>query len=426
MAIQAESGQNAVYATYQAATPKSAQAQQRAERFLPGGNSRQAGYWPPYPLTIERGEGAHIIDADGRRYIDLTNNYTSLIHGHAYPPVVAAATKQIAEGTAWSANNPAQSDLAEAILARTPGMERVRFTNSGTEAANLALIMARQITGRYKILMARYGYHGSLLEFEVGAFDLQGPATKVATYNDAASFAEMLDRYGDEIAAVFLEPVMGAGGVVVGERQFLIDVREAAHKAGALFILDEVISFRLAMGGRQTEIEVSPDLTMLGKLIGGGFPVGAVGGKAEHFAMFDPADLKAWHSGTFNANPVTMRAGAVALRDFTQEKIDAMAGLAERLEAKLRASARNHGLPLSVNRCGSLLNIFLTETAPAATLLREDQEAITKFHIAAMNHGVFVAARGMMALSTVMNEALIDDACERLDAAFADVAASAA
>lgn len=413
-----------ILAAYAAATPNSARAQARAEKYMPGGNSRQAGYWAPHPLTIERGEGIHLIDVDGRRYIDLTNNYTSLVHGHAYPPIVEAVSRQVAAGTAWSANNSAQSDLAEAILDRAPAMERIRFTNSGTEAGNLALLMARQITGRYKILMARYGYHGALLEFEVGAFDLEGPATFVARYNDAVSFAEVLNQHGDEIAAVFVEPMMGAGGVVVAERDFLVSVREAAHRVGALFILDEVISFRLALGGRQTQIDVAPDLTMLGKLIGGGFPVGAVAGRAEHFKMFDPADLKAWHSGTFNANPVTMRAGAVAVRDLRQTKIDAMAQLAERLEGLLRVSARKRGLPISVNRCGSLLNVFLMDTPPAATLLREDQKAISLFHLAAMNHGVFVAARGMMALSTIMTERLIDEVGDRCDAAFADVAAS--
>ncbi|MCI4644608.1 MAG: aminotransferase class III-fold pyridoxal phosphate-dependent enzyme [Hyphomonadaceae bacterium] len=408
--------------SYKKRTVESERLQSRAERTIPGGNSRQAGHWAPYPITIQRAEGVHIHDVDGNAYIDMTANYTSLVHGHGYAPIREAVLKQIEQGTAWSANNPAQLDLAEAIVGRVPGMDQIRFTNSGTEAGNLALMIARTITGRNKVLMSRYGYHGSLLEFEVGAFDLEGPATLVATYNDAASFEAVLSEHGDDIAAVFLEPVMGAGGVIEADRDFLKRVQVAANKAGALFVLDEVITFRLSEGGRQAQLGIEPDLTMLGKLIGGGFPVGAVGGKAEVLSIFDPSNLKAWHSGTFNANPVTMTAGTVAVTHLTQARIDRMAVLAGQIEDGIRKSAARHGIPFSINRCGSLLNIFFMETPPKATLLRADQEAISAFHIAAMNHGVFVAARGMMVLSTIMTEALVSEIVERLDLAIADVA----
>ena len=408
--------------TYARLTPRSAAAQTAAEKYIPGGNSRQAGHWLPHPLTISWAKGAHIYDLDGRPYIDLTNNFTSLVHGHCYEPIVEAATKGVASGSAWSANNESQLELAEAIVERVPGMDQIRFTNSGTEAANLALLIARIVTGRYKVLMARYGYHGSLLEFEVGAFDLEGPMTLKATYNDAASFISVLEEHGSEIAAVFLEPVMGAGGVISAEPEFLREVKTAANKAGALFVLDEVIALRLAYGGCQSLMDVTPDLTMMGKLIGGGFPVGAVGGKKEHFSIFDPKDLKAWHSGTFNANPITMRAGAIAVEHLTQERIDHMARLAEKLEQGLLLAARKAGLPCSINRNGSLLNLFFMDQAPEATLIREDQELISKFHIAAMNHRVFLAARGMMALATIYNDALIDEVIERLSLAMSDVA----
>src|SRR5690606_12087086 len=172
----------------------------------------------------------------------------------------------------------------EAIVARVPGMDLVRFANSGTEAANLALIIARTLTGRHKILMARYGYHGSMMEFESGAFDLPYPSTLTATYNDLASFEAVLAEHGDDVAAVFLEPAMGAGGVIEADDDFLRGVQAAARRAGALFILDEVITLRMSTGGLQAVKGIEPDLTMMGKLIGGGFPVGAVGGKAEFFA----------------------------------------------------------------------------------------------------------------------------------------------
>ncbi|HMO74408.1 MAG TPA: aminotransferase class III-fold pyridoxal phosphate-dependent enzyme [Sphingopyxis sp.] len=419
---QRPAARSPIVAQYLERTAESAAVQARAERSIPGGNSRQAGHWLPHPLTIAHAAGAHLFDVDGHRYIDLTNNFTSLVHGHGYAPITEAVTKQIADGTAWAANNSAQLELAEAIVARLPGMDLVRFANSGTEAANLALIIARTLTGRHKILMARYGYHGSMMEFESGAFDLPYPATLTATYNDLASFEAVLAKHGDEVAAVFLEPAMGAGGVIEADADFLRGVQAAARKAGALFILDEVITLRMSTGGLQAVKGIEPDLTMMGKLIGGGFPVGAVGGKAEFFKPFDPANLKAWHSGTFNANPVTMTAGTVAVRHLTAERIAAMAALAEMLAARLAASAEKYGLPFSVNRCGSMLNIFFSPATPPAALLRADQELIGKFHIAAMNRGVFLAARGMMVLSTIMTGALIDEVADRLDHALADLA----
>lgn len=408
--------------SYKALTPESAAHHARAERVIAGGTSRQAGHWRPYPLTIARAQGPYLFDLDDRRYIDLTNNYTSLVHGHGYEPIVEVVRQQLSRGTAWSANNPAQVELAEEIVRRIPGMDRVRFTNSGTEAGNLALMIAREITGRNKLLMARYGYHGGLMEFEVGSFDLQGTATHVATYNDAGDFERVLAEHGDEIAAVFVEPVMGAGGVIVAGQEFLRRVAAATRRAGALFVLDEVITFRFALGGRQGELGIEPDLTMLGKLVGGGFPVGAVGGKAEHFRLFEPENLKVWHSGTFNANPITMAAGTVAVRHLTQTRIDSMARQAEKLDLGLRQAAGKLGLPFSINRYGSILNVFFMDTPPAATLLRADQDLISSFHIAAMNHGVFIAARGMMALSTVISDAMIGEIIERLALAMKDIA----
>lgn len=412
--------------TYEQNTPKSAAAQRRAEAAVMGGNSRGAANHGPYPLTIDHGKGARLVDIDGREYLDLINNFTSLVHGHAYPPIVEAATRQVGRGTAWVANNVWQTELAEALIERVDSFDSVRFTNSGTEAGMLALQIARTVTGRTNVLMARYGYHGSLMEFEVGSypglFSHSLDRTLTGEYNDAASFEEILAEHGAEIAAVFLEPVMGAGGVVRAEPEFLRRVRDAAHAAGALFVLDEVIAVRLATGGTQSLVGVEPDLTMLGKLIGGGFPVGAVGGKLEYMEIFDPAAPRGVHSGTYNANPVTMAAGLVSVRELTAGRIDRMERLGERLADALTRSAGQHGLPISINRWGSLLNVFFMEEAPPATLRREDIKTISKFHLAALNHGLMVASRGLFALSTVMDDDLIDDVAQRADAAMEDVA----
>ena len=412
-----------IEATYQQRTPHSAELFARAERLLPGGNSRQAAFWTPYPLTLERAEGIHVWDADGNRYIDVLNNYTALVHGHAYPAIVAAVQQQIPRGTAWAANNPAQLELAACLVERVASVDEVRFTNSGTEAANLALTLARTLTGRHDVLMARYGYHGSLEEFESGTFDHPGPHTHVARYGDTEAFDETLKAEGSRIAAVFLEPVLGAAGIRAAEAGFLERVQTSAHKAGALFVLDEVITFRLATGGRQQQLGIEPDLTMFGKSIGGGFPVGAVGGRRELMEALNPKTLRVHHSGTYNANPITMTAGAIAIRELTAERIAVMEELGEQLKEGLEATAERAGVPLYAQQVGSLLNLYLSAEAPPTSSQRDDGSAIGLLHLAALNHGVFIAPRGMMALSTVMTRETIIELIDRLGAALDDVAA---
>jgi len=414
---------SAIHAAYLERAPASAENYARACEFMPGGTSRQAAFWAPYPLTIKRGEGAYFRDIDGHQYLDLINNYTAMVHGHAYPPIIEAVRKQIGNGTGWAAANEPQSRLASLIVDRVPSIEQVRFTNSGSEAGALAFTIARIITGRTKLLMARYGYHGSLLEFEIGSFGREGPLTHLATYNDLADFEAVLDEHGDDIAAVFLEPVLGSGGVIEGGAQFLHGVRAAAHKAGALFVLDEVLTLRFAVGGCQAGINLEPDLTMLGKIIGGGFPVGAVGGSADVLRIFDPADMKVFHTGTFNANPVTMVAGEISLRELTAGRIERMDNLRELLQSGLADVAKKHGLPLATNHYGSCLNLYFSEAVPESSVVRDDEVLMNKFHLACMNQGLFIAPRGMIALSTVIGEEHIAEAIDCADAAMRDVVA---
>jgi glutamate-1-semialdehyde 2,1-aminomutase len=393
-----------ILATYLARTRQSAEAHARNETVMPGGTSRQAGYWAPYPLTIERAEGVHLWDVDGRRYLDLINNYTAMVHGHAYPPIVEAASRQLPRGTGWAAGNVPQTGLAEQIVARVPSVERLRFTNSGTEAGMLAFTIARIVTGRRKLLMARYGYHGSLLEFETGSFGKEGPLTYLARFNDLRDFESVLDAHGHEIAAVFLEPVLGSGGVIAASTAFLQGVTAAARKAGALVVFDEVLTFRFAPGGCQAAW-------------------GLTGGRKELMSVFDPTDMKVFHTGTFNANPVTTAAGGVSVRELTAERIAAMEQLCAALEAGLTAAARRVGLPLVINHFGSCLNLYFSETAPESSIVREDGEIVGKFHLAALNHGLFLAPRGMIALSTVTTPRHVAEALEAAEAAMRDVAA---
>ena len=408
--------------TYLARTRSSAEAFGRAARVLPGGNTRQPAFWRPYPLTIERAQGHELRDVDGNRYIDLNNNYTSLVHGHAYPPVVEAVREQVERGSGWAAGAVAQVSLAGQIVDRVPSIERIRFTNSGTEAANLALTMARAITGRPKVLMARHGYHGSLVEFESGHMNRPWIMTSLADFNDTESFVRVLQAQAEGIAAVFLEPVLGAGGIIPATPGFLQAVMKSARSAGALFVLDEVLSFRLATGGLQVELGLAPDLTMLGKFIGGGYPVGAVGGRAELMKVLEPDEGSVFHGGTFNGNPVTMAAGSVAVKELTTARIDRMAERAERLGEALRLAAAEFGLPLTLGRVGSLMNLHFIDRSPTPSAHRDAGRLMSLFHLAALNRGVFIAPRGLIALSTACTEAVMIDAENRLTAAMKDLA----
>ena len=414
---------NTIEENYRGATEKSAQLAKRAERVMPGGDTRTTTHYRPYALTIERGEGPFIWDVDGNKYIDLLGNYTSLVHGNAYPPIVEAATKALQDGSSWPARSEAQIELATILCERFESVDRVRFCNSGTEAGMLAAHVARRLTGRKLILMARYGYHGSYDDLEVGLAGQDGERTMLADFGEATAFEALLSERGSEVAAVFLEPILGSAGVVEPPAGFLGRVAEATHRAGAMFVIDEVITLRLAEGGGQQIFEVKPDLTMFGKVIGGGFPVGAIGGSEDMMSAFDPRNRGSiFHSGTFNGNPVTCAAGAVSVRELTQARIDKMAKQGERLAAELARAARQVDLPFSVRHYGSLMNVFFLKEPPPATIARDDARAIANFHLAALNQGLFLAPRGMIALSTVITDELLSEICERAAKAMADVA----
>jgi glutamate-1-semialdehyde 2,1-aminomutase len=411
---------------YWSTTSKSAAVAKRAERVMPGGDTRSVQQYRPYSLTIVRGEGPFLFDADGNRYIDLLGNYTSLVHGNAYPPIVEAIREAAANGTAWPARSHAQVELAELLCNRVRSVEQVRFCNSGTEAGMLAAHVARRMTGRKYILMARHGYHGSYDDLEVGLAGQEGERTMLADFGDPDAFEALLSERGKEIAAVFLEPVLGSAGIVIPSPTFLSRVREATRRAGVVLVIDEVITLRLATGGAQQLFNVQPDLTMMGKIIGGGLPVGALGGAASLMSCLDPRNRGAmWHSGTFNGNPLTCAAGAISVRELTKDRIDEMDRLSDRLARELKQAAMAVELPFSVRRVGSLMNVFFLNDPPPPTITREDAKLIGEFHLAALNHGLFLAPRGMIALSTVMTDELVTEIIERARQALQDVASVA-
>jgi glutamate-1-semialdehyde 2,1-aminomutase len=407
-------------------TPSSAKAMERARRYMVRGLTRGWGYHRPYPIVADHGEGPYLIDLDGNRYVDLANNGLSLIHGHAFPPVVRALQKAIERGSGWLVASEDQIELARLLCERIAIFERVRFTNSGTESGMLAVKVARTYTDRPAVLKAIDGFHGSFDDLEVGLYDRPEIPGRVylAPFGDAEAFEAKLAEHGPQIAAVVLEPLMFSGLVTTAPPGFLQRVQEAARRAGALFVLDDCLMLRLAYGGSAERYALAPDLTFLGKFIGGGMPMGVLGGREEIMEVLDPHRARPlYHGGSFNGNLLSCVAGRVSLEHFTAETIAAMDAGAESLASALRAEARALGLPLSIVGEGSVMGVYVTDTLErhdAGTFSAD--EATQLLHLAALTHGVLMGPGGEIALSSATAGAALDEAHEGLLSALADVA----
>ncbi len=418
-------------------TPRSWAHCELASRVLPGGDTRRSVYFEPYPTYMERGEGCILYDADGNRYIDFSNNYTSLIHGHAPPAVVEAVQAQVAEGTLFGSPAACQYELAGMLSGRIPSVERVRFCNSGTEATMMAMRLARAYSGKDVILKMDGGYHGTHDFAEVNitaSADAAGPprlrkesqgipdtllqSMMVVPFNDLDAVEETFSAYNHRIAAVIVEPMMNAGGLVAARAGYLAGLRKLTDKYGVLLIFDEVVTFRLSLGGWQLLDGVRPDITTLGKIIGGGFPVGAISGRAEIMELFNPTrpdSLK--HSGTFNGNSVTMVAGIATLKHYGQSEIDRINRLGDRLRQGITDAFTVHGLQVNVTGRGSLAYIHWTSgeihtAVDAARAARDAGQLLMLLQLGLLNQGIWLPYRGELAVSTPMTEQEIDRATE--------------
>ena len=387
---------------YEQLTPASHLLWERALESLPGGNSRTTVFYDPYPVYVVRGEGCRVVDADGVERIDFISNYTSLVLGHCHPRVVAAVQEQAARLISVAAPSELEIELAERIRERLPSVELIRFANSGTEATMLALRAARAFTGRSKVATFAGGYHGShdyaasipadpaLPSGAPGVPRAVAETVVVAPFDDIEGTRAALEPHLDELAAVIVEPVLGAGGVVPATGEFLRFLRALTREAGALLVFDEVISFRVGYHGAQGRLGVTPDLTTLGKIIGGGLPVGACGGRADVMELFDPRSTdRIGHGGTFNANPLTAAAGLATLAEMTPDRYDALEALAVELRERVDAETA-----ASVSQIGSLFKIDLP-----------DPDALDALHLGLLNHGILLTPRGMGCLSTPMTTA---------------------
>jgi glutamate-1-semialdehyde 2,1-aminomutase len=348
----------------------------------------------PFPLTIVRAEGARIWDADGHVYVDFLGEYTAGLYGHSHPVIVEAITKALADGIVLGGPNRYELALAEAICERIPSIELVRFCNSGTEANLMAVSLARAVTGRSKIVVFERGYHGGVFYFAHGGSPLNAPFPfVVGDYNDEGA-AALVD---DETAAVLVEPLQGSGGVIPGEPRFLRALRDATRERGALLIFDEVMTSRLSRGGYQEVVGVPPDLTTLGKYIGGGLASGAFGGRRDLMERFDPSRRDAFqHAGTFNNAVLTMAAGVAGLtKILTADEIARLNGLGDRLRARLDAV----GGDLYATGYGSMVGIHFR---------RDEEERLTALHLHMLEQGYSYARRGFVALSVPLTESDVD------------------
>jgi glutamate-1-semialdehyde 2,1-aminomutase len=410
---------------YAAETPASQQLTERAKTVLPGGSTRTVGWFAPHPMVFESGSGPYLFDADGRQYIDLFCNGLSLIHGHAYPPIVEVAERVLRSGTAWPGTSEHQIAFAELLSARIPTHGLVRFANTGTESSMLAVKLARAFTGRRSMLKSWAGYHGSYDVLEAGLHG-QGEdpgRARLGIFNDLDSFERAFAEHGDEIAAVILESVMYTGVVTAADREFLSGAQELAHRNGALFILDDCLMFRLAEGGSAEYFGIEADLTMLGKFIGGGTPVGAVVGRDDIVGRLDPrrAD-RIYHGGSFNGNVLGTACGTVAVRDLTATVIADMDRRALHIRAALENAAATRGLPLVTSGIGSAFGVYLSATVPDPTGPRDDLSLSRLFHLAAIRRGVLIGDQNEFALSSVIDDAVAAEVIDRLTAALDDVA----
>jgi glutamate-1-semialdehyde 2,1-aminomutase len=412
---------------------------------MPGGTTRTTTYFEPYPLYIERGEGCRVWDPDGTERIDMLGNYTAMILGHAHPKVVEAIRQQAARGTGFAAANPVEVKLATLLCERVPSLDSVRFCNSGTEATMFAMRLARAFTGRPKIARIEGGYHGTHDYAEVSthpAVSEAGPPeaplalpdsigtprwvleqTVVLPFNNPDAAEAIIRREGKELAAVILEPIIGAGGVIAATKEFLERLRGVTRELGILLIFDEVISFRVAPGGAQQLYGVTPDLTTLGKIIGGGLPVAAFGGRADVMELLDPRrQPNIAQGGTYNGHPLGMAAGLATMTELTPDVYEELNRKGDRVSEQLSEVFASHGVPVQVNGVGSLLALHFTDrpVVDYRTMAASDKKKTRDFFLALVNHGVLMAPRAMGALSTPMAEQDIQQFIDAVDAVVAE------
>lgn len=408
----------------------------RAVEVMPGGNSRTAVYSSPYPVYIRSGSGARVTDADGVERLDFLNNSTTLIHGHAHPEMVRAVTEAVARGSSFGMPTPVEVEYAEALTARNETFEHVRFTSSGTEAVMMAVQAARAYTRRPKIAKMAGAYHGAYDAVAVnndGSGSLISHATTgnpegvvantvVIPFNDAEGALAVLRAHADDLACVLIDPVPWRIGLVPADKEYLDALRQFCDESGALLISDEVGSYRVGYHGALHAIGGEADITVLGKVIGGGMPIGAVAGRRKYMSVFDPSKGAPAlpHSGSYNANPVSMSSGLASLRLLTPQAQERIGELGERARHAMRSSIESVGLDWEVNGLGSLFRVIAT-SAPEGHAT--PATAMKRLYWTLLDNGIHLGDSGLGCVSTPMGDAEISEFAAAFDKSLRQVLA---
>lgn len=392
--------------------PNSAREAAAAAKVLPAGSTRSVLDFDPFPFRVANAAGAELFDVDGHRLVDFLGDYTAGLFGHNPPEVAEAIRRTLETGWSYGALGHDEHRLAELLCAKFPSIEQIRFTNSGTEANLMAISLARHLTGRSKVLVFDGGYHGGLLYFGPGGTSIQAPYDYVhCTYNDEESVAAALAEHGSDVAALLVEPMMGAGGCIPAKTPFLESLRTLCDAHGVMLIFDEVMTSRMSSGGAQLRLRIRPDLTTLGKYLGGGITFGAFGGSADSMAAFDPkrgGTLS--HGGTFNNNVFTMTAGAAAVEELlTAKALDDLFDDGERFRRRVSDTLSPAGM--SATGWGSLMSIHsgVGEITQPTDLIGMDPRVGELLFHAMLERGFYMARRGFVALSLAVTDTHQDE-----------------
>lgn len=388
-------------ARFGAANPRSHAAYEVATASMPGGNTRTTVFYPPFPLTMAGGDGCRVTDIDGHVYVDLLGDYTAGLYGHNNPVIRQAIDNALDAGWNYGAPGEYEAKLAAALCWRFPALDLVRFTNSGTEANLLALATATAHTGRHTILVFHGSYHGSVLSFGDGTANVNVPHRfVVGEYNDIATTGRLIDQHAGDLAAILVEPMLGSGGCIPGDVEFLSLLRHGADETGALLVFDEVMTSRTTGGGMQELLGITPDLMTLGKYTGGGMTFGAFGGRADLMSAYDPRLPNSLpHAGTFNNNVLSMAAGHTGLTQlFTPAASRELFARGERLRARLNDICQAYAMRWT--GLGSMMTAqFQREPVTTPRDVRPAPARRELFHLDMLDRGFHLARRGMLAMS---------------------------
>ncbi|MBM3585133.1 MAG: aspartate aminotransferase family protein [Alphaproteobacteria bacterium] len=412
---------------YVRATPESRRRNEENGRVMPGGNTRTVLHFQPYPATVVKGEGCYVWDADGRKYIDFVCEYTAGLYGHSNPLIQDAVREALASGIVLGAPNRYEGQLAAALTQRFPSIELIRFCNSGTEANLFAILAARAATGRPAIMVFDHGYHGGCFYYAHGS-QLNAPfETVIANYNDVEGTRRVIAENAGWIASITVEPMQGGGGCVPADQAFLEMLRAEATRHGIVLIFDEVMTSRLSSGGLQKVTGVIPDMTTLGKYLGGGLTFGAFGGTRRIMGRFDPRSENSFgHAGTFNNNVLTMAAGATGItKVYTAEAATALNQRGDALRDRLNAIASKRSVPVQFTGRGSMMNLHVN-VAPIRTpadVERDNKRAMDLIHLDLLARGLYTARRGFIVLSLPMGDREFDALATAIDEVLSDRAA---